>query len=207
MLADGLTDPQRLHELLLPHLEALAEEGETVMRLRTLQERLATVEQKAAEVLLLDTSTALAREHVTKLLAQLDRERVALQQEEAALQLRGEGEGEVLSTSGTLLLQQLRQWLLGTTLAEAGYENNGAGPEAAAGKTSALTAPLPAELQAVLFQIRRHIVRELIAAVYVGADGRGVIVLREDNRRLLVQVRALPPKMTARSLKKKLKSG
>jgi site-specific DNA recombinase len=205
VLTEGLTDPQRVQELLMPHLEVMAEEGEASVRLHALQERLAALEQKAAEVLQLDTSTALAREHVTKLLAQLDLERAALQHEEAALQARGKG-GERLPTSGTAFFQQIRQWLLGSTLADVDYEDSRAGQQATAGKAALLTAPVPAELHAFLFQLKRHIVRELVSAVYVGPDGSGAIVLRDNNNHLPLQVTAQPPKMTLRSLKRKMRS-
>jgi hypothetical protein len=167
VIAAGLTDPQRVQELLGPHLDTLTEEGETVVRLRTLRERLAALEQKAVEVLQLDTSTALAREQVTKLLAQLDQERTVLQQEEAALQARGEGGGQLL-TSGAAFFAQVRQWLLGSTLADVNFEDHQTRQTTTEGIATALTAPLPVDLHAVLFRLRQHIVRELVSAVYVG---------------------------------------
>ena len=205
VLTEGLIDPQRVQDLLRPYLEAMAEEGEAAVRLRTLQERLATLEKKASEILLLDTSTALAREHVAKLLAQLDQERASLQQEGAVLQATGK-EGGQLPTSGTEFFQHVRQWLLGTTLAEAVDEGNNDRLKTAGGSEGALTAPVPAELHALLMQIRRHIVRELISAVFIGPDGTGVIVLRDNNHRLLVQVQARPPKRTVWALQRKAKS-
>src|SRR5262249_12739878 len=147
VLTEGLTDPQRLHDLLKPHLETIEEEGEAVVRLRTLQERLAALEKKAAEGLLPDTSTPLAREAVAKLLAQPDQERAALQQEEAVLQARGAGP---LPTSGPAGFAQVRQWLLGATLADVNCEDDQARQSATEGMAPALTAPLPADLQAVL---------------------------------------------------------
>jgi len=51
------------------------------LRLQVVGERIAVLEQKADEVLRLDTSTPLARERVAKLLAELDVERAGLVQE------------------------------------------------------------------------------------------------------------------------------
>jgi hypothetical protein len=205
VIAEGLTDPKHFQALLVPHVEAIAAEGETAIRLRTLQERIALIEKKASEVLQLDTSTVLAREHVAKLLSQLEQERARLQQETAALQTTGNSGGQPL-VPRTTFIHQVRQWLLGTTLADAGYDGKGAIHKTAGVNAHTLTAPVPAELHEFLFQLKRHLVRELVSAVYVGPDGTGVIVLRDNNTHLPLQVKAQPPKMTLRSLKRKARS-
>jgi hypothetical protein len=107
-LAAGLTDPQTLRELLTPHLVAEHERVREDLRLQAVQERITVLEQKADEVLRLDTSTPLARERVEKLLAELNQERAGLVQEQATLE-EALGTHDRLPTEREGQFQQVRQ--------------------------------------------------------------------------------------------------
>ncbi len=84
LLTQGLRDPAQLQTVLERQLATDA--SDTVARLHGLEERLAALDRKGAEVLQLDTSTAFAREHVARLLADLGRQREELQQEQQRVQ-------------------------------------------------------------------------------------------------------------------------
>ncbi|HKA55027.1 MAG TPA: recombinase family protein [Candidatus Binatia bacterium] len=196
-LAARLTDPQTLHALLAPHLAAAQDRVRDDLRLQAVRERIAVLEQKADEVLRLDTSTPLARERVAKLLATLDQERAVLLREQTSL-TAALGPRDRMLTDREEQFQQVRQWLLGTTLPMAGYRD-----EDHQGTTDLAAdlgvAAAPAELQSFLFRLKQQLVRNLVKAVWMGPDGAAEIELKADGSRIPLQVRASRPKWMARS--------
>jgi RNase P/RNase MRP subunit p29 len=61
-------------------------------------------------------------------------------------------------------------------------------------------AAVPEGLQGFLFRLKQQIVRELVAAVWIGPDGAGEIELRTDGSRIPIHVRATRPKTLTKTI-------